>query len=345
MTAGLIVIILLVFALPLFVKKIGEELEIFLFIMGLAAVTAAKAWSRAVIGEALVEPVKIALVVLVAGIVFRYTQNAIARHINKIEKKTGLKLFVFLTVTLLGLLSSVITAIIAALVLVEIAGHLQLDKKSETKLVIMTCFSIGLGAALTPIGEPLSAIATGKLSGGPHHAGFWFLFIHTWFYIIPCVLVLGVFAAFFIGGGRHQGRGFTGVKDEGLKQILIRTGRIYIFVAGLVLLGSGFAPLAERYVSKMPFYVLYWINLSSAALDNATLAAAEIGPSMSLAQVVAAMLGLVIAGGMLVPGNIPNIISAGKLGIKSREWAVIGIPVGAALMIIFFIIIFAGGIK
>jgi predicted cation transporter len=39
-----------------------------------------------------------------------------------------------------------------------------------------------------------------------------------------------------------------------------------------------------------------------------------------------------IAGGMLVPGNIPNIICANKLAIKSREWARVGVPLGLGLM-------------
>jgi predicted cation transporter len=43
---------------------------------------------------------------------------------------------------------------------------------------------------------------------------------------------------------------------------------------------------------------------------------------------------------MLIPGNIPNIISAGKIGITSKEWAKIGIPVGIVTMIIYFVIIF-----
>ena len=52
-------------------------------------------------------------------------------------------------------------------------------------------------------------------------------------------------------------------------------------------------------------------------------------------------MGLVIAGGMLIPGNIPNIISAGKIGITSREWAKIGIPVGLVTLAVYFAILFA----
>jgi predicted cation transporter len=51
-------------------------------------------------------------------------------------------------------------------------------------------------------------------------------------------------------------------------------------------------------------------------------------------------MGLLIAGGMLVPGNIPNIISASKLGITSKEWARLGVPIGLVSMVIYFVIIF-----
>ena len=39
---------------------------------------------------------------------------------------------------------------------------------------------------------------------------------------------------------------------------------------------------------------------------------------------------------MLIPGNIPNIICAGKLSIKSKEWAKFGFPLGLAIMVSVF---------
>jgi predicted cation transporter len=69
------------------------------------------------------------------------------------------------------------------------------------------------------------------------------------------------------------------------------------------------------------------------------LAAAEIGPNMGIIQIKSALLGLLISGGMLIPGNIPNIISAGKLKIKSSEWARFGVPVGLLIMTGYFIIL------
>jgi predicted cation transporter len=83
----------------------------------------------------------------------------------------------------------------------------------------------------------------------------------------------------------------------------------------------------------------------SAILDNATLTAAEISPSISQSQINAALYGLLISGGMLIPGNIPNIISAGKLGITSSEYAKLGVPFGLILNAVYFLVVFILGIN
>ncbi|MDQ1252768.1 MAG: hypothetical protein QG646_1900 [Euryarchaeota archaeon] len=59
-----------------------------------------------------------------------------------------------------------------------------------------------------------------------------------------------------------------------------------------------------------------------------------------LSQIKSALMGLLISGGMLIPGNIPNIISASKLGITSKEWARLGVPFGLASMVMYFVILF-----
>lgn len=69
---------------------------------------------------------------------------------------------------MLGLSSSIITAVIASLVLVEAIWLLHLDRRGEIGAVVLACFAIGLGAALTPIGELLGTIATAAL-----RADFW----------------------------------------------------------------------------------------------------------------------------------------------------------------------------
>lgn len=321
---------------PFSVKVIEEELEAFLFVIGCIAVTITSQWSAFLIKEALIEPIKIALAVFVAGFFFRALQKSIAHSVNKIADAIGVRLFAFLAIVLLGFLSSVITAIIAALVLVEIITHLTLERKNEILLVVLACFSIGLGAALTPIGEPLSTIAISKLKGIPYHADFLFLFRHLGLFVIPGIVLFGLLGALLMPGKRQKMHGFTGRKEETIKDISIRTVKVYFFVMALIFLGQGFKPIVRAYISGIPHQGLYWLNMLSAVLDNATLAAAEIDPSMTLLQIKSALLGLLIAGGMLIPGNIPNIICAGKLKIKSSEWARLGLPLGLLVMTGYF---------
>lgn len=320
-------------------KKIEEELEVSLFIIGCIAVTIASQWSMSLIKEALTEPIKITAAVFITGFLFKYFQKPIGDNVNKIADMIGAKLFAFLLIVVLGLLSSVITAIIAAIVLVEVITHLTLDRKKEITLVILACFSIGLGAALTPIGEPLSTITIAKLKGDPYHAGFFFLLIQLWHYIIPGIILFGLLGAILMPAKRQGEHGLVARNIESAKDIFIRSVKVYFFVMALVFLGRGFKPIVDTYISKIPYQGLYWINMISAILDNATLAAAEIGPQMGLLQIKSALLGLLIAGGMLIPGNIPNIIAAGKLRIKSSEWAKFGAPLGLLVMAGYFFLL------
>ena len=132
--------------------------------------------------------------------------------------------------------------------------------------------------------------------------------------------------------------------NETVKDVIMRAVKVYVFIAALVLLGEGFKPLILEYFIQIPSGILYWVNMVSAILDNATLCAAEIGPALSEIQIRSILMGLLLSGGMLIPGNIPNIISAGKLGITSKEWARLGFPLGIVAMAVYFVVIFVLGI-
>ncbi len=327
----------LVLVLPFSMRWVEEQLEAFLLVMGCLAVSISGLWSGPLVAEALSEPLQIACAVLLFGFAFRRLRGAIARGVRRLSRRLGLPVFSFLLVVALGLASSVVSAIVAALVLVEAISALQFDRETERSLVILACYSIGLGAALTPLGEPLSTIATTRLAGPPHHADFFFLARLLWPWLLPGILVLGILAA-------RQGKGIA-ARSKGLSQdapeddwsVVRRTLKVYVFVAALVLLGRGLSPLVERWLILMPTNALYWANISSAALDNATLAAAELSPRMDIDRVRALLIALLVSGGMLIPGNIPNIISAEKLGIKSREWARAAIPLGLVMMTAYFV--------
>ena len=336
--AGLALIMGMTLVLPFSVKRVEESLEAFLFLMGLGAVTISGLWSPHLVKEALKEPLAITFTVAIVGLGFRQLRPGLRGWLSALTKKLGLGPAIFTLVAILGLGSSVFTAIVAAVMLAEVITLLKLDREFEIRLAVYACYAIGLGAALTPLGEPLSTIVVARLKGPPHDADFFYLFKQIGLWVVPGVLLCAALAA---RGARAAGSAAGGLKEDAPdsnRDILTRSGKVYLFVMALIFLGAGLSPLAERFVSKMPTWALYWVNSVSAILDNATLAAAEISPVMTDRQITFILMGLLVSGGMLIPGNIPNIVTSAKLGIKSREWAKAALPFGGALMLAYFIL-------
>jgi predicted cation transporter len=341
---GLSIIFAIVLVGPFLNKKIEANLEAFLFVMGVVSATLSSAWSAEVFHEGLIAPINITLAVLGAGVLFHYLRPYIDHAMRRVLITVPLSVIVCSGIVVLGLASSMISAIIAALLLVEFITVLPLHRHAEVNLTIIACFAIGLGAALTPLGEPLSTIVVSKLSGAPYHADFFYLAKLLGFYIVPSVIILGVVAIFLIHEKPKDKEASLAAEDkaETLSTVFVRAGKVYIFVMALIFLGAGFKPLIDAYVIQLPSQVLFWVNMISAVLDNATLAAAEIGPTLTEGQIKSALYGLLIAGGMLIPGNIPNIIAAHSLHIKSTEWAKLGIPLGLVMMALTATLLWVG---
>ena len=355
---GLFAIFLMVLLAPFKVKLAEKNLEAFLFLMGVLAVTITQKWAMDLVAMAAEEPILKGIVpaVLIAGLLFFYGQKAFQTFMSGLVKKMNLGVIIFITTLVLGLICSVITAIISALFLCEIANTLPLERKDKINYVVIACFAIGLGAVLTPLGEPLSTIAITKLQKAPvllptgvmsvGNAGFWFLMDQLGILIILGVIGCAIFSMFYVGKKATKAEVMSmGEESGGIREVIMRTVKVYVFVAALFLLGAGMEVIIFKYFTKIPDYILFWVNMISAILDNATLTAAEIDPSMSQRQINAALYGLLISGGMLIPGNIPNIISAGKLGITSSEWAKLGVPLGLVINAIYFVIVFVLGIN
>ncbi|EKQ53178.1 MULTISPECIES: DUF1646 family protein [unclassified Clostridium] len=334
----LILLLLITFVLPIISKKVEENLEPFLFLIGIFAAITSGVLSKDLFINIFQNKFMYAIVaaVLIGGFLFKELTDHINLVLTNVLKYIPLKIFVFLVIVFLGILSSVITAIIASLFLVEIISMLPISKKNKININIISCFSIGLGAVLTPIGEPLATILVSKLN-----ADFWFLFSEFGVYIIPGILILGILGMLFAKEEKIQEeKGEEVIFKETNKTIVVRALKILLFVIALDLLGEGFKPIIDTYIIALDTRYLYWANMCSAVLDNATLAAAEVSVKMSELQIKAVLMGLLISGGMMIPGNIPNIISAGKLKIKSNEWIKLGVPLGLFIMIIYYAILF-----
>lgn len=336
----LCLLIVLVLFLPLTVHKVEENLEAFLFICGATAVTVTQTWSWKLIKTALEDPIKITLAVLIAGFLFKQFHHALQKATKKTVGLIGLRATMAAMVLVLGLTSSVITAIIAALILAEVVMLLPVDRKGRVHLVVYSCFAIGMGAVLTSIGEPLGTIVLSKLKGAPHYADFWFLLEHLGWYVLAGNVLLAVLASRITCKELKCEPGVdkkASAEEHTFKSILVRAAKVYLFVMALVLLGDGLKPLAVQTISHLSETALYFINTLSAVLDNATLAAIEITPDISTRSLTFLLMSLIISGGMLIPGNIPNIICASKLKITSKEWAKAALPLGALFMVGYFI--------
>src|SRR6266851_832804 len=310
MVLGLGLVLLAVLLGPVLVKPIEENIEIFFLIAGSFASAITGQWSRKLFHTALAEPIALTIAVLVFGVIARILRPTLDRSLQRMIKVIAPRWIYFGLIITLGLLSSVITAVIAALILVEAVALLKLDRQSETAAVVLACFAIGLGAALTPVGELLGTI------------------------VVVGIIIVGAVSLFLPAKYGHSLK--ADAHNDSWSEIFLRAGKVYIFVAGLVGLSWGLRPLVDEYISQMPQWALFWINSISAIVDNATLTAAEIGPSLSHSQQRCVLMGLLISGGMLIPGNIPNIVAAGRLGISSREWARVGLVAGFPLMLLCF---------
>jgi predicted cation transporter len=240
------------------------------------------------------------------------------------------RLVCFCLAITLGFLAAFITPVVSALVFVEAISLLRCDRWVEIAATVFACFAIGFGAGLTPLGMPGIAVVLRSL-----HADFWYL-AHLLGPFIVVGVTLAAIPILFLPFASSKSLHATEEKDSWRLVLLIRPGKVYVFIVGLVALSDGLRPLVDAYIPRLPYGLLFWMNTISAVVNNSTLAVVEIGPSLSMNQQRAALLGLLISGGALVTGNIPNIVAASRLGITSREWATIGLGTGALLLILCF---------
>jgi len=353
LTLSLVGILFLVLFLPFISHKIEENLEPFFLVMGLLGIAVNYYFGqttpeelREVFMKAVITPVSISglpigitQVVLIFGLIFYFYHGPIYRGIDALLRRLGFYAFVAIFIIILGLTSSIISVIVTAVILSEIAAAIKIDRKHKIEFVVLASFAVGLGAALTPIGEPLSTIAISKLN-----APFDYLLRILGAYIIPGVIGIGIYTAWRLKREGAHVEGVEATYTDDLRAVVMRAVRVYIFVAALELLGHAFQYLALCYFSRLEPWQLYWLNTISAVVDNATLTAAEINPYLTEEQIRSALMSLLVSGGMLIPGNIPNIVAAGRLKITSKEWARVGVPFGLALLFIYFIIIEVLGI-
>ena len=329
--ASLVIVVVLLG--PVFVGAIERNVEVFFLVVGMLTALMMGQFNVALIRGALSEPLGFTLAVLVFGAAFRLLRDYLDRLFRRVIEVMDPRLLCFFLAIGLGYLAAFITPVVAALVFVEAISLLRCDRASEIAATVFACFAIGIGAGLTPLGMPGIAVVLRSL-----HADFWYLAHLLGPFIIVGVVLAAVPTLFF---PFISSKPLDAVRDKDSWRLvlLVRPARVYVFIAGLVALSDGLRPLVDVYIHRIPNGLLFWMNTLSAVVNNSTLAAVEIGPSLNRSQQRWALLGLLVSGGALVTGNIPNIVAASRLRITAREWARIGLGTAAILLILCFAVL------
>ncbi len=333
----LTIVVLNLLVWPLASKWVENHLELFLLAVGAVAVTIIGGWNKNFVYETLNSPVNVAFIVLVVSVIFNYYSRYIFRVLfilfRYLEPRYSFAILVFL----LGITSSIFSVTVAALVLAEVLQVVNLEREQTVKVTVYACYAIGLGAILLPLAEPLGLVIYNELAAGPYKADFFFVLRHFFGWIMPGILLMSFAAGYTVRHANTQVQLHIREDKEDYKSMLRRTWHIYLFVAALSLISTGLRPFAQSTIAHLSGKILFWANSVSVIIDNATLAAIEVTPSVTTDNLMYMVIGLAAFGSMLVQGNLPNIVAAEKLNIKSREWARVAVPAGVVLMCGYFV--------
>lgn len=316
---------------PLLSRRVEENLELLFLGVALSASLALGTLDWGLLVEALAHPavtyqpglgyvpVGIVQAVLAAGLAFYAARRRLARAAAALARPAVLSALILA----LGLASSAISAVVAAAALAELLAFARLPRECRARAAVCGAFAVGAGAALLPLGEPLSAIATAKLGRG-------FLYLAC-LLLDVCIIVVALSAALAYLSLRGAPAAEAGHYEPRLAWVFGRAARVYAFVFSLSILGRAFRPLAEA-AAGLGRDALYALGLLSAAVDNATLVAALVGPEMPEGTLRFFMTALITAGALTIPGNVPNIVIASALGLRFGEWARRAAALGAPLL-------------
>jgi predicted cation transporter len=195
LAVGVVLIDLLLLG-PVVSRTIEEHIELFFLAIGLLAMTLAGAWRWEVASRAAEVPLGITLTVIVADVIFGRVRGQMDRALGWIQARIARPIVCGGAIFVIALLSAMLTAIVAALMLAELVELMRLGPRTRVRVTVAGCFAIGLGSALTPLGGPLSTLAASGLG-----MGFGGLFAMLAPYVLP-----GMFACAIVAG-RERRRG------------------------------------------------------------------------------------------------------------------------------------------
>jgi predicted cation transporter len=233
-------------------------------LVGLVTACVMSQLNTSLVWAALSEPLSFTLSVLVFGPTFRLLRDYLDQLFSRLIQTLDPRIVCFCLLIVLGFLAAFITPVASALVFVEAISLLRCDRRVGIAATVFACLAIGFGAGLTPLGMPGIAVVLRSL-----HAGFWYLAL-----LLGPVIVAGVILAalptLFLPFASSRRVDAAEEKDSWNLVLLIRPGKVYIFIAGLVALSDGLRPLVDAYIHRLRIGLLFWMNTISAVVNNST---------------------------------------------------------------------------
>ena len=231
-----ILVIVVVLLGPVFVGAIERNVEIFFLVVGVLTACVLGRFDTALVFAALSELLSFTLAVLIFGAAFRLLRDYLDRLLREAISLLEPRILCFWLAIVLGFLAAFITPVVSALVFVEAISLLRFDRGIEIAATVFAYFAIGLGAGLTPLGMPGIAVVLRSI-----HADFWYLTRLLGPFVAVGVILAAIpilFLPFEAGEPLYAIR----AKDSWRTVLLIRPGRVYVFIAGLVAFRTGSGP-------------------------------------------------------------------------------------------------------
>lgn len=321
---------------PLVSRTLEDRVELLALGLGAAALTLSWSWSEAAVLQALGRAAALGGTLVAAALFFSLAHAPVRRAVTRVAARLGTRAATALAVAAAGLATPFLTAGVGVLLLVELLSALPLDATRRREAGVLGCCAVGLGSGLSSVGAPASAVLLSRLSGAAYATDGPFLFALVGAWLVPGVVGLAGAAAVLAGRSDPAAKPLP--EDPfSLWNLLVLTARLFAFTAGLVLLAAALTPLIERLFLGLHPAALYWANAVAAVTDNAAVVAVQVSPSMSQDQLRHAFLGVLTAGGAFLTGDAPNLVAAQRLGVPAGQWARVGVPASAALMLFCFL--------
>src|SRR5271155_4522881 len=145
--ASAIVILGLLLFGPLAVTRIEHNIELYCLTLGVLATLFGTGFTHDLVLEALHEPIAISIAVIVAALVFGWARPSLDVAFSRLRGRVSRPVLTAASILVIASISSIITAIVGALVLVEVIGLLHLTGNKRLRVTVAGCFAIGFFAA------------------------------------------------------------------------------------------------------------------------------------------------------------------------------------------------------